>query len=97
MFSEPNILIDDRGYARVSDFGLASIARGKYSTGVNSDKGHTVRWSAPEVLFGAVPASKQADMFAFGMVVVEVRRAAPGNDARRDTKVQVVNCFSCFL
>jgi serine/threonine protein kinase len=72
-FSEPNILIDDNGHACVSDFGLASIAHGKYSTGVRSDKGHTVRWSAPEVLFGTVPASKQADMFAFGMVVIEVR------------------------
>ena len=71
-FSKPNILIDGRGHARVSDFGLASIAHGKYSTGVKSDKGHTVRWSAPEILFGIVPASKQADIFAFGMVVVEV-------------------------
>lgn len=71
--SKPNILIAGDGHARVSDFGLASIAHGKYSTGVKSDKGHTVRWSAPEVLFGTVPASKQADMFAFGMVVVEVR------------------------
>ena len=34
-----------------------------------------MRWSAPEILFGTVPASKQADMFAFGMVVVEVRLA----------------------
>jgi len=31
-----------------------------------------VRWSAPEVLFGTTPASKQADIFSFGMVVVEV-------------------------
>ena len=83
-FSKPNILIDGSGHARVSDFGLASIAYGAYSTGVKSNKGHTVRWSAPEVLFGAVPASKQADMFSFGMVVVEVRHAAvrEHNDVR---------------
>ena len=31
-----------------------------------------MRWSAPEVLFGTTPASKQADIFSFGMVVVEV-------------------------
>ena len=70
--SKPNILIDDLGHARVSDFGLASIARGEYSTSIKSDKGHSVRWSAPEVLFGAISASKQADIYAFGMVVVEV-------------------------
>lgn len=70
--SKPNILVDDDGHARVSDFGLASIAYGKYSSGIKSDKGRTVRWSAPEVLSGASSASKPADMFAFGMVVVEV-------------------------
>lgn len=73
MVSKPNILIDGNGHARVSDFGLASIAYGKYSSGTRSDKGRTVRWTAPEVLFGTVAASKQADTFAFGMVVVEVR------------------------
>jgi len=31
-----------------------------------------VRWSAPEVLLGTTPASRQADIFSFGMVVVEV-------------------------
>jgi serine/threonine protein kinase len=61
------------GHARVSDFGLASIAHGKYSMGVESNNDHTVRWSAPEVLFGDIPASRQADIFAFGMAVVEVR------------------------
>ena len=86
--SQPNILIDGHGHAQVSDFGLASIAHGKYSTGVKSDKGHTVRWSAPEVLFGAVPASKQADVFAFGMVVVEVRRAATVRE-HRDARFQI--------
>ena len=40
---------------------------------MKSDKGHTARWSAPEILFGECITSRQADIFAFGMVVVEVR------------------------
>lgn len=72
-FSKPNILIDASGHARVCDFGLASVAHGKYTTGLKSDKGHTARWSAPEILFGECTTSKQADIFAFGMVVIEVR------------------------
>lgn len=79
-FSKPNILIDGSGSARVCDFGLASIAYGKYTTGLKSDKGHTARWSAPEILFGECITSRQADIFAFGMVVVEVR--APFVDCR---------------
>jgi len=75
-FSKPNILIDGTGNARVCDFGLASIAQGKYSTGPKSDKGHTARWSAPEILFGECITSKQADIFAFGMVVVEVHASS---------------------
>ena len=51
--SKPNTLIDGHGRARVSDFGFTSIALGEYSTGIKSEKGHTVRWSAPEVLSGA--------------------------------------------
>jgi len=38
-------------HTRVSDFGPASIAHGKNSRGIKSKKGHTVRCSAPEVLF----------------------------------------------
>ena len=48
-------LIDDHG---VLDFGPAPVAHDKYSAGVNSDRDHTMQWSAPEVLFGAVPKSK---------------------------------------
>lgn len=59
-----------------------SIAAGEYTTGVKSDKGHTARWSAPEVLFGQCTASKQADMFAFAMVVLEVRAPSRGSSGR---------------
>jgi len=40
---KPNILIGGHGRTRVSDFGLTSIALGKYSTGIESERVHTVR------------------------------------------------------
>jgi hypothetical protein len=48
---------------------------------MKSDKGHTARWSAPEILFGECITSRQADIFAFGMVVVEVRALSEDHDA----------------
>jgi len=67
-----NILIGGHGRMRVSNLGLTSIALGKYSTGIKSEKCDTVRWPAPEMISGTTPASKQADMYAFGMAVVDV-------------------------
>ena len=92
--SKPNILIDGSGYARVCDFGLASIAHGKYTTGIKSEKGHTARWSAPEILFGECTTSKQADIFAFGMVVIEVR--APFN-GHHDVMNRVMTLVWCWF
>ena len=78
-FPKSNILIDGSEHARICDFGLTSIAHGDYTTGLNPEIGHTARWSAPEILFGECTTSKQADMFSFGMVVVEVRTSSEGH------------------
>lgn len=34
--------------------------------------GHTARWTAPEVMGGEGAVSKEADVFAFAMVMIEV-------------------------
>ena len=83
-FSKPDILIDAAGNARVCDFGHASIAQGEYSTSSKSDQGHTPRWTAPEILFGKCITSKSADIFAFGMVVVEVCAPSKGDHGATD-------------
>ncbi|KAF9643163.1 kinase-like protein [Thelephora ganbajun] len=75
-----NVIIDQRGRARLTEYGLAPI---------NSDPSFTVaatpgtvgaaRWQAPEIILpprrrGSMPVmeSKAADVFAFGMFAVEV-------------------------
>lgn len=69
---QPNILVDDRGHACLADFGLASVAHGHNSIATHLH-GYTARWTAPEILRGAPNITKEADVFSFGMVVLEVR------------------------
>jgi len=65
---QPNILIDDSGHARITEFGLARVTRS-----VSHQNVHTARWTAPEVL-NEGPHSKESDVFSFAMVMIEVCR-----------------------
>ena len=72
--TQPNIMVDGSGNARITDFGLATIIRNPHSLRSTLDgDGHTPRWCAPEILKGEQPVSKESDVFSFGMVVIEVR------------------------
>ena len=68
-----NILVDDSGHARIADFGLAEITQNLESMQSTLRHGHTPRWTAPEILNGG-GYSKEADIFSFAMVMIEVRR-----------------------
>jgi len=55
------------------DFGLAIVARDSNSLeSTVEDQGATARYTAPEILKGVANHSKESDVFAFGMVMVEV-------------------------
>jgi len=72
-FGQPNILIDHNGNARLTDFGLTSVVRRRNSVRVTGIKGYTTAWGAPEVLLEECDkATPEADIFSFGMVVIEV-------------------------
>jgi len=59
---QPNILVDHDRRARLTNFELAPIVRGMDST----------TQAAPEILGGSGAMAQAADVFAFGMVVIEV-------------------------
>ena len=73
MNSKAHVLIDKDGRARLTDFGLASIALGNSSVASLPDASLTVvaTWAAPEISEGG-SATKAGDVFAFGMVAAEV-------------------------
>jgi len=69
--------VDGSGRARITDSGLAvAIESLDSGEGTELRRGHTARWTAPEVL-DEKPYSKKADIFSFAMVMIEVRHWYP--------------------
>ena len=66
--------MDNLGNARIADFGLASVMRNPDSVeSASYHDAYTAQWAAPEILDEGAH-SKEGDMFAFAMVMIEVRR-----------------------
>ena len=65
--------MDDSGNARIADFGFATVTQNLDSVQSAQCQRGTPRWTAPEVL-NEGPYSKEADIFSFAMVMIEVRR-----------------------
>lgn len=77
---QPNILVGKDGRARITDFGLATITQNADSIRSASDgHGHTARWTAPEILNEEGTYSKEADIFSFAMVTIEVHVVRGGS------------------
>ncbi|KAF9646470.1 kinase-like protein [Thelephora ganbajun] len=71
-----NILVDDSGHTRIADFGLAMVTQNPDSMpSAPPHRGYTPRWAAPEVMTEEA-YSKEADIFSFAMVMIEVFTSA---------------------
>jgi len=71
---QPNILVDATGHAMITDCGLAIVTRNLDSIrGAPGEHGDSTRWIAPEILDNQGTFSKEADVFSFAMVMIEVR------------------------
>lgn len=70
--------MDDSGRAQITGFGITTITQdGDSVQSVSDDYGHVAQWTAPEILNGQGTYSKEADIFSFSMVVIEVRYRQP--------------------
>ncbi|KAG8726863.1 hypothetical protein FRC11_014328, partial [Ceratobasidium sp. 423] len=68
-----NVLISSGGVAKLSNFGLSAISEAclPFSETVNSQTG-SARWVAPELLSEEASKTKQSDVYALGMTMLEI-------------------------
>ena len=70
--------MDAGGRGRITDFGLTVVTQNLDSVRRGSDDcGGGARWIAPEILNSQGAYSKEADIFSFAMVAIEVRPIQP--------------------
>lgn len=65
----PNILLDSKGTAKISDFNLSKILDDSMNN--SSMAAMNPRWLAPELFDGARP-TKACDIFSFGVILWEL-------------------------
>ncbi|KAH9732687.1 hypothetical protein KPL70_010356 [Citrus sinensis] len=84
-----NVLQDEAGHLKVTDFGLSKIAQEKdsYSYKMTGGTG-SYRYMAPEV-YRRESYGKSVDVFSFALIVHEMFQGGPSN--RADTAVQVAD------
>jgi len=68
-----NVLVDATIRARITDFGPATATQNLDSIRSASEgHGRAAQWTAPEILSEKGTFSKEADVFSFAMVMIEV-------------------------
>ncbi|KLO05442.1 kinase-like protein [Schizopora paradoxa] len=68
-----NIMVDDNGLAKISDFGLGTIESVRVATSASSSSsGGNPRWLAPELMSGPGKSTCESDVYAFGMTALEL-------------------------
>ena len=72
--NQSNVVVDTAGRARITDCGLATVTQNMDSIrGAPDEHGDSARWIAPDILANRGTFSKEADVFSFAMITIEVR------------------------
>ncbi|CAE6489522.1 unnamed protein product [Rhizoctonia solani] len=89
-----NVLISDDGDALLADFGSADLSNRTISFTQFLDQcGWTTRWGAPELLKEIIPRSKEADVYALGMTILEAITGKSPFSGKKEMAVMLAVCF----
>ncbi|KAH7338671.1 kinase-like domain-containing protein [Rhizoctonia solani] len=68
-----NVLVSSDGIAKLADFGLSTMSEASLGFSETSNpRIGTTRWAAPELVLGDAPKSKESDVYALGMTMLEI-------------------------
>jgi len=68
----PNILLDEKYRAKITDFGVSKIKETMKSTVAGPGNAGTVRWQAPELWEKDAKTEKSSDIYSLGTVLWEI-------------------------
>ncbi|KDN33572.1 hypothetical protein RSAG8_13335, partial [Rhizoctonia solani AG-8 WAC10335] len=68
----PNVLVSDTGAIQITDFGVSIMDHQEIEFSATSSGRGTQRWQAPEILTGKTDSTREADVYALGMTMVEI-------------------------
>ncbi|KAH7323384.1 kinase-like domain-containing protein [Rhizoctonia solani] len=89
-----NVLISDDGDVLLADFGSADLTNRTITFTQFLDQiGWTMRWGAPELLREIVPRSKEADVYALGMTILEAITGKSPFAGKKEMAVMLAVCF----
>ena len=91
-WSQENVIIDNKGCARLTEYGLTPInSDARFTTVASPGYVGNSRWLTPEIINparkGTAMESKAADVFAFAMLAVEVFTGEPLFGERKNEAV----------
>ncbi|KAH7333840.1 kinase-like domain-containing protein [Rhizoctonia solani] len=89
-----NILVSDNGVVQVTDFGVSIVAQLKIEFTYTAKGRGTERWQAPEILRGITDSTKEGDVYAMGMTMVEIythQRPYDSIEMGHDTKCAIIS------
>jgi serine/threonine protein kinase len=89
-----NLLIDDKGRAVVSDFGISkSVSAATAATATSIQTKGSAPWMSPQALEGE-PATKARDVFGFGVVMWEVMSLQKPWEDKELVQIMRAVCFN---
>lgn len=96
-----NILLDRYNTPKLSDFGLAKECQSRPNNRTTVSRTSrvamgTVAYMAPELLRNAKPSAK-TDVWAFGVVMLELYTGKPADDPSRQTRALVRFINNCQI